>query len=174
MNSQETIDLADVTIRSMTVNDIRQVLEIQDEGGLSRWTHLDYAKEIKNRDSIKKVAIIKDKKDEKVIGFAVLRLLSEADESNRVYESAEIYNIALGKSFQSRGIGQQILDTIICELKKHQVSEVWLEVRESNTKAINFYKKSGFCKQTVRKQYYTDPLEDAYILKLSLNYENQI
>lgn len=152
----------------MTVKDINDVLEIQNECSLSSWTRLDYKKEIENKDSIKKVAI---SDDGKIIGFAVVRLLLDSNDSEMLYGSSEIYNIALRKSFQNRGIGQKIFDKIISDLIEKDISEVWLEVRQSNIKAVNFYKKNGFLKHSVRKNYYKNPSEDALIMKLLLKNE---
>ncbi|MDQ3635914.1 MAG: ribosomal protein S18-alanine N-acetyltransferase [Acidobacteriota bacterium] len=170
MNAQDKIDSDNISINSMTEQDINDVLEIQNESNLSRWKYIDYKREIENKDSIKLAAKFCDKK---VIGFAVIRLLSDSYKSETIYSSSEIYNIAVSKSFQSKGIGQKIFDEIIIELRKQNVLEIWLEVRESNAKAIKFYKRNGFVKHSVRKNYYKNPLETAHILRLLLNYENQ-
>ncbi len=158
-----------IGICEMDERDLGHVLQIQNESNLSRWKSADYANEIGNRDSIKKVAKLNDGQ---VVGFAVVRLLSGSAETE-LYDSSEIYNIAISKTFQGKGIGQKLFDWILDELKIKHVTEVWLEVRESNKKAIEFYKRNGFIESFMRKNYYNKPKENAYILKLLLNYENQ-
>ena len=39
-----------------------------------------------------------------------------------------------------------------------------LEVRGSNTAAIDFYLKNEFYQVSIRKSYYRDPIEDAKLL----------
>lgn len=43
-----------------------------------------------------------------------------------------------------------------------------LEVRESNQDAISFYKEKGFTEDGLRKDYYTDPAEDAVLMSREL------
>jgi ribosomal-protein-alanine N-acetyltransferase len=46
--------------------------------------------------------------------------------------------------------------------------KIFLEVRVSNLKAINFYEKFGFSKDAIRNNYYTDNSEDALLMSLSI------
>lgn len=153
-----------IGVCSMTFKDINDVLEIQNESNLSRWKYADYLREIENNDSINLVAEFENK----VIGFAIVRLLAAFDESANAYDSAEIYNIAVSESFQNKGAGQKLFGKIVDKLNNQSVAEVWLEVRESNKNAIKFYYKNGFTKEFVRKNYYQNPSENAYVLKLSV------
>ncbi len=51
------------------------------------------------------------------------------------------------------------------EVTKHLgYRNINLEVRISNQKAINLYKKYGFKIVTIRKNYYQDNHEDAYLM----------
>lgn len=147
-------------IRLLEKNDIGEILKIQNESGLSFWSAADYEKEIEKSDSICKVAV----KENKIIGFIIVHLLA----GERLFESAEIYNIAVKEKFRRKGTGQKLFDETICDLKNQNISEVWLEVRKSNENAIKFYRKNGFVKQSERKNYYQDPREDALILLLKL------
>ena len=51
------------------------------------------------------------------------------------------------------------------------MKDIFLEVRESNQVAINFYKKNNFKQISIRKGYYSDPTEDAIIMKMEANNE---
>jgi len=44
-----------------------------------------------------------------------------------------------------------------------------LEVRESNTPALQLYQRAGFKKAGVRKNYYSTPVEDALVLSFVLH-----
>lgn len=93
--------------------------------------------------------------DEKVCGY--LMVLDSID----VYE---ILAIATIEEYRNKGIAQKLLDKI-------KTKDIFLEVRESNKKAINFYKKNNFKQISIRKGYYSDPTEDAIIMKMEVNNE---
>ena len=93
--------------------------------------------------------------DNKVCGY--LMVLDSID----VYE---ILAIATVKEYGNKGIAQELLDKI-------KTKDIFLEVRESNQIAINFYKKNNFKEISVRKNYYSEPNENAIIMKLEVNNE---
>ena len=93
--------------------------------------------------------------DEKVCGY--LMVLDSID----VYE---ILAIATVEEYRNKGLAQELLDKI-------KTKDIFLEVRKSNEKAINFYKKNNFKQISIRKGYYSDPTEDAIIMKMEANNE---
>ena len=93
--------------------------------------------------------------DNKVCGY--LMVLDSID----VYE---ILAIATIEKYRNKGIAQELLDKI-------KTKDIFLEVRESNQVAINFYKKNKFKEISVRKNYYSEPTENAIIMKLEVNNE---
>lgn len=146
-----------------------EVLEIQAECGLSVWSKKDYLGELARTDSIFKIALAAG---EKIIGFALVRLLVGAnaphDPALIAFNSSEILNIAVRDSFQHKGVGQMIFDAALNELKNKNITEIWLEVRASNAKAIGFYQKNDFEIQFERKNYYSDPMENARVFRRSI------
>ncbi len=144
-----------------------EILDIQTECGLSVWSKNDYLGELERADSIFKIALTAD---EKVIGFALVRLLiGNSNIANTSFNSSEILNIAVRNSFQHKGIGQMIFDELLRELESKNIAEIWLEVRKSNKNAINFYQKNGFEMQFERKNYYANPPENACVLRRLIN-----
>ena len=93
--------------------------------------------------------------DSKVCGYLIV--LDSID----VYE---ILAIATVEEYRNKGIAQELLDKI-------KTKDIFLEVRKSNEKAINFYKKNNFKQISIRKGYYSDPTEDAIIMKMEANNE---
>lgn len=152
-----------IEIRRLSQRDLEEILKIQKETHLTRWAKKDYQREIKRKDSIPLVAVTGNKE---VCGFAVVRLLT--GDRPGFFKSSEIFNIAISTSFQRFGIGQKIFDEIRMKLKEKEVSEIWLEVRESNNRAIKFYRKNGFEQISVRKNYYQKPIENALIFRRAL------
>ena len=93
--------------------------------------------------------------DDKVCGY--LMILDSID----VYE---ILAIATIEEYRNKGIAQKLLNKI-------KIKNIFLEVRESNQTAINFYKKNKFKEISIRKNYYSKPNENAIIMKLEVNNE---
>jgi len=83
-------------------------------------------------------------------------------------DEAHIINIAVRESLRGKGIGELLLISSIDVASKLRASVVTLEVRASNTVAQNLYLKYGFIKTGVRKGYYTDNKEDAFIMTTDL------
>lgn len=79
-------------------------------------------------------------------------------------DEAHITTIAVSEELQRRGIGELLLLTVFNRARELYANVVTLEVRVSNTGAQNLYLKYGFKQVGVRKAYYTDNREDAYIM----------
>ena len=73
--------------------------------------------------------------------------------------------------FRSQGIGQLLLNKSEQEAKKKGVSDIFLEVRDSNEKAIEFYKKNNYKNVGKRKNYYrlSQGREDGLIFTKHMN-----
>ena len=77
---------------------------------------------------------------------------------------AHIIAIAVCEAYRGRGIGELLLIGSVELAILRKAHEVTLEVRISNDQAQALYKKYGFEVTGVRKRYYTDNNEDAYIM----------
>ena len=144
-------------IKKLTSDDINymeQIFNLEKEifknSAFSR-TYLDTL--IKGDNSFIYVYLI----DDKVCGY--LMILDSID----VYE---ILAIAAVEEYRNKGIAQELLDKI-------KTKDIFLEVRESNKVAINFYKKNNFKEISIRKNYYSEPTENAIIMKLEVNVNNE-
>lgn len=86
-----------------------------------------------------------------------------------IEDTMEIHDIAAAPAYQGKGIGAAMLNFILDMAAQEKVTEIFLEVRASNSRAINFYKKFNFIEKDCRKNYYNQPVEDALILMLVLD-----
>ncbi len=77
----------------------------------------------------------------------------------------DMMNIAVHPDYRRRGIAQILVELLIPELQRRGSSCLALEVRVSNAPAIALYEKMGFVQEGLRKNYYRNPKEDAYILR---------
>jgi len=69
-------------------------------------------------------------------------------------DTADILNIGIDPDFKRQGHGTALLNYLIEELRKRNISEILLEVRAGNKSAIQFYKRQGFEEISIRKNYY--------------------
>ena len=81
---------------------------------------------------------------------------------------AEVYSFAVNPRYRKQGIGEQILDSFINEAGAQSVESCFLEVRCSNYAAIRLYRKVGFENVGLRKNYYHNPPEDGFIMRLDI------
>lgn len=79
----------------------------------------------------------------------------------KFFETIDILNIIVDKDKRKNGIGSELINYII--KNNPNISNIMLEVRESNIDAINFYKSLNFIEINRRKKYYIN--EDAIIME---------
>jgi ribosomal-protein-alanine N-acetyltransferase len=91
----------------------------------------------------------------------------------RVADQAHINNLAVRPELRRRGLGSELLTAVIAEAQKLGAEFLTLEVRRSNIAAQRLYTRAGFEEETVRKSYYTNPVEDALVLSLKIKSDNE-
>lgn len=75
----------------------------------------------------------------------------------------DLMSICVDPAEQGKGYGKLLMERVMANPYKTMM----LEVRESNARAIALYEKYGFQKFARRKEYYTSPVEDAIIMRIS-------
>lgn len=80
-------------------------------------------------------------------------------------DEGEILRIATRKDMRKSGLGKKLLTSVLSEMKKSGINEVFLEVRAGNESAIALYESIGFKELGIRKAYYKDNGEDAVLFK---------
>ncbi len=151
-----------VRIKGIDASNIAELISIADETNLSHWSAQSYLEEIKNETSIM-LRLVNEANQ--TVGFVVGRVILGMTES--ILE-AEIYNIAVKESEHGRGRGQMLFDAFRRSCLEMGASNIWLEVRESNSKAISFYERNGFERVQTRNHFYENPREHAILMKVSI------
>lgn len=100
--------------------------------------------------------IAKDLETNEVIGFAGIMIV--ADE-------AELLNIAVLEEYRRQGVAQRLLDQLFLSARSGGAYRMLLEVRKSNLGARYLYDKNYFDVLGERKNYYSNPTEDAIIME---------
>ena len=164
--TQQVITTADqvVSISRMTEHDLLEVVEIEENSGLSRWGWEAYYAELQgsNRDLmfVARVADAEPKQvSSRLAGYIVARM--GADELH-------INNVAVRESYRRRGVGHALLDKILAEGMRRGVRCAFLELRAGNSAALALYQKCGFRVTSRRNKYYSEPLEDALVMIIEL------
>ena len=80
----------------------------------------------------------------------------------------ELENIVVAPLARRKGLGGRLMDALLAAARQTNSSSVFLEVRESNAAARTLYEKAGFEQTGRRKSYYTNPMEDALLYRLTL------
>jgi ribosomal-protein-alanine acetyltransferase len=89
----------------------------------------------------------------RVAGFLVSRALVEGE--------TELLNLAVAPEFRRQGVARKLVDSLLAEFP----GVVYLEVRESNRAAREFYHHMGFQEVSSRSGYYEAPPEAAIVMK---------
>ena len=94
--------------------------------------------------------------DAHVVGYAIARDAAGV---------AEILDLAISPEWRRAGVATALLCELLATLERGGVTEVFLEVRESNRAARALYLAHGFSPAGRRSRYYRKPVEDAMLLK---------
>ncbi|MGI8917452.1 MAG: ribosomal protein S18-alanine N-acetyltransferase [Pyrinomonadaceae bacterium] len=153
-----------ITISNMTEHDLLEVVEIEEQSQLSRWGWAAYYAELQglNR-SLMLVARIGNRTAglhrSRIAGYIVAR-----------FSAGELHinNVAVRTEFRGRGIGKALLSRILAQGKKLDAAAAFLELRAGNSIAQSLYEKAGFVPVGKRRNYYSDPVEDAVTMAAQL------
>jgi ribosomal-protein-alanine acetyltransferase len=145
-----------VHIRVMVPADIPPVMAISDSlPDAPHWRSEIYQDMLDPARTPARICLVAEDSDRRVVGFGVMVLIPP---------QAELEAIAVTEERQLRGIAGNLLSDLLTRLKRRDITEVILEVRESNRSAQAFYRASGFVETGQRRGYYADPQEDALLL----------
>lgn len=78
-------------------------------------------------------------------------------------DTADVANVAVTEPFRKSGVGTAILTELLTVAKRRGAEKVFLEVRVSNSVAMEMYLKSGFKGVYARTRYYSDG-EDCLVM----------
>ena len=136
-------------------SDAKELALLDEECFSTPWSENSFLKDAKNPIAEYVIARI----DEKIVGYAGFW---------EVLDEAQITNVAVLKEFRRQKIAQKLLLNLIDKAKKKGLKTLTLEVRESNTAAINLYSGLDFKTVGIRKNYYKNPTENAVLMDLEI------
>jgi ribosomal-protein-alanine N-acetyltransferase len=147
-------------ITQMMELDLNAVVQLEESTGLSRWGYESYRQELfSNPSSIMRTArgITPVTVYGQVLGFIASRV---------IIDELHINNVATHPDFRRIKIGTTLMEAAIKESRIFGARRCLLEVRAGNTSAHSLYKTMGFEVIGRRRDYYTNPCEDALVMQL--------
>jgi ribosomal-protein-alanine acetyltransferase len=148
-------------IAILTADDIPLLKKLEDETRLSFWGADNYRRFLDEFPEYFgcKAIVMTDGGRRDLVGFYLARSL---------FENLEILKVGVYPGYQRQGIGTQLMGSAYAEGIRRGCKRCYLEVRKSNQSAIQFYQIHKFRLAGTRLDYYSDPVEDAWIMERDL------
>jgi len=147
-----------LALRRMIYDDLPEVMEIERLSFSNPWQEMTFRGEIQNQ-PFSFPNVIVHVITRKIIGYIVYW---------QIKDEVQINNIAVLPDYRHWGVAETALRQVLEGARARGATFVSLEVRVKNLPALSLYQKLGFRTLGVRKNYYTNPVEDAYIMGLNL------
>lgn len=149
-------EIEEPTIRPMRLEDIDEVALMERVIFPSPWPRQAFANELKEETaSLCLVARVRNL----LAGYLVAWFVTD---------EAHLGNVAVTPEFRRRGIATELTKRLIREAEARGITMITLEVRVSNLPAILLYRDFDFKTISMRKHYYVDNGEDAFVMLLEL------
>ncbi|RSD20747.1 ribosomal protein S18-alanine N-acetyltransferase [Mesobacillus subterraneus] len=145
-----------ITFRNMTVDDLNDVMEIEVHSFATPWSREAFFNELTKNQFAQYLVV---EVDHTVVGYCGVWI---------IVDEAHITNIALLPEYRGLKLGEALFARVMELARELGALRVTLEVRVSNERAQNLYRKFGFEEGAIRKQYYTDNMEDAIVMWVNL------
>jgi [ribosomal protein S18]-alanine N-acetyltransferase len=145
-----------ITFRNMTVDDLDDVMEVEVNSFTVPWSREAFFNELTKNQFAQYLVV---EVDQKVVGYCGVWI---------IVDEAHITNIALLPEYRGMRLGEALMAKVLEIAREMGALRMTLEVRVSNNRAQNLYRKFGFEEGAIRKQYYTDNMEDALVMWVNL------
>ena len=149
------------SIRPASEDDAQKIAAVESRVHKAPWSADSVLAELKKSHAHVWV-VTDDETDEEVYAYIVF-----VDQE----DAYEILNVAVDLPHRGTGLGQTLVRKVVSEAIRAGRKRVILNVRKSNTGALELYQKQNFTVRHVRKAFYSDG-EDAYEMAVELDAEN--
>ncbi len=149
-------ELTPIQIVQLTRENLSDVVRIEARSFSQPWSREIFVRELKNRWSTGFVAYLPGADGRRwAAGYVVAWL---------VVGEVHILNLAVDPSARRRGVGRALMIHVLRTFAGKGATKATLEVRRSNVGAQALYESLGFVRAGVRKGYYSDDGEDAFVM----------
>ena len=146
-----------LVFRAMRLEDVPAICEIEREAFTSPWTAEAFVNELTSNHFARYMVMMLE---DEVIGYGGMWT---------IMDEAHITNIAVRHDYRGQGLGERLLTELQRTAVFFGMSRMTLEVRVTNERAQQLYRKLGFEPSGVRPGYYSDNNEDALIMWAELD-----
>jgi len=143
-----------IVVQFTTMDDLDAIDAIEQDCYSTPWSRETLASELLDENIVGFVA-----RDQAVLGYTFMR---------HGFGEGHIENIAVAPAAQRRGVASYLMEALLAWAQVHSLASIMLEVRQGNRAAMALYHKYGFKIEGYRRAYYTDPSEDAVLMRLNL------
>ena len=158
MEITKVFERINIRIRPMLLADVEQVVQIDKLSFTLPWSERTYRLELtENTAAYLIVAELEDQPKQPVVGYIGFWF---------IVDEAHISTLAVHPDSRGQGIGRRLLEEALIEALHRGADLVTLEVRASNQRPIDLYKKFGFQVKAMKPRYYRDNHEDALLMIL--------
>lgn len=142
-------------VEPLSEEDLDEVLEVERASFSNPWSRQMFLWELQNTGV--SYAYVLRTPGWRVAGFCTLWL---------VLDEIHINNVAVRAECRGQGAGRAMLLYVLGKGAGLGATKATLEVRRSNASALKLYEGLGFRVEGSRRNYYTNPVEDALVLWL--------
>jgi [ribosomal protein S18]-alanine N-acetyltransferase len=135
--------------------DIDAIVGLEAESFTNPWTRETIVWELRNSD-VTRVYLLRDDDEATVRAFCVCWV---------IFDELHINTLAVAPDSRRSGLATFLLRHVMAEAAAEGARKATLEVRASNNAALALYTRLGFHVAARRPSYYTQPEEDALILR---------
>jgi ribosomal-protein-alanine N-acetyltransferase len=144
-----------IIYRNAKKDDIDKILEIENISFPSPWGRIAFECEIsKMLSGLSMFKVAEDEDNNKLCGYICADI---------IIDYIHILNLAIAPDYRRKGIAGEFIRIIESNAIQRKNYGITLEVRETNTAAINLYRKFGFEIKGKRERYYENK-DDALIM----------
>jgi len=141
----------DIETRDMVADDLEDVLVIERASFPTPWSRGIFLGEMEHPFCHDLVALVEGR----VVGYICFAI---------VCDEIHLRNLAVHQDWKRRGVASRLFSRMIAISSTEGARYGTLEVRRSNTAALELYKRFGFMVEGIRPSYYSDTSEDALIM----------
>ncbi|MGI6153806.1 MAG: ribosomal protein S18-alanine N-acetyltransferase [Christensenellaceae bacterium] len=144
--------MEELVVRRAEMGDLEQIHYCENSCFEAPWSYaMLYDDIIENPHTVYMVVVLRDK----IIGYGGMWI---------ILDEAHITNVCILEEYRGRGYAYTLMRELQEVAKEMGAESMTLEVRVSNRSAMKLYKKCGFSVHGLRKRYYPNNNEDAYVM----------
>lgn len=138
-------------IERMAEHHVAQIAEIERACFHDPWSENGLREELEPENNLFLAAV----EGETVVGYVGCQT---------VLDEGYITNVAVSPAHRRKGIAAKLLAELRARAEEKDLAFITLEVRASNVSAITLYQGAGYTEVGTRKNFYSNPKEDALLM----------